>query len=115
MAPFSAILAAVISAANSNPDGFTLDLETFTLATSGVAVALEATQNSHGTDGLARVIDYCIDNNIRYIGGWLDSTSGKFYYDATVVLSDRAKAIELGRLNHHLAIFDMDECQEIRL
>ena len=115
MANFSTILAAVIAAANECPEGFTLDLETFNFASSGVAVALEATQNSHGTEGLCKVIDYCINNNIRYIGGWFDNASSKFYYDATIVVNDRVQAMELGRINHQIAIFDLNALEEIRL
>lgn len=115
MKNFGAIIAAVITAGNNNPDGFTLDIETFQFASTGYAVALAETQNSFDCEGLNKVVNYCIDNNIRYIGGWYNAKNGKFYYDATVVISDRSQAIEMGRMNRQIAIFDLDNLEEIEL
>lgn len=115
MRNFATIIGAVITAANNNPDGFTLDLDTFTFASSGYAVALAETQNSFGHEGLNAVVNYCIKNNVRYIGGWYNAKNGQFYYDATVVLSDRSQAIEVGRMNRQIAIFDLDNLEEIEL
>lgn len=43
--------------AAANPFGFTFNVELNSMQTSGFAVALEATQNSHGTDGLESVLN----------------------------------------------------------
>ena len=115
MRNFATIIGAVITAANNNPDGFTLDLETFKFASTGFAVALADTQNCFDSEGLNKVVNYCINNNIRYIGGWYNSKNGRFYYDATVVLSDRSQAIEVGHMNRQIAIFDIDNLEEIEL
>ena len=71
------------------------------MPSSGYCVALAATQDSHGPEGLARVIDLI--------------ESGLYYYDATVVVDNLADAIELGRLNGQIAIFCLDTMEEIRL
>lgn len=115
MKNFATILNAVITACNQNPDGFTLNIDTFKFESHGYAVAIADTQNSFDAAGLSRVIDFCIENNISCIGGWYNSENGKFYYDATVVVNDRAAAIEIGRINSQIAIFDLDNCEEIKL
>lgn len=103
--------------AAANPAGFTYNVETNQMQTTGYAVALAETQNSFGPDGLAAVIslvtsDRCPDT---CVGGWLDETTGLYYYDATVIVSDRAAALELARINGQLAIFHLDTMEEIRL
>lgn len=87
------------------------------MPSSGYCVALAATQNSHGPEGLARVIDLIESDTTRaeYVGGWLDQESGLYYYDATIVVNDLAEALELGRLNGQIAIFDLNNMEEIRL
>lgn len=87
------------------------------MPSSGYCIALAATQNSHGDEGLARVIDLIESGTTRaeYIGGWLDQESGLYYYDATVVVDNLADALELGRVNGQIAIFDLNNMEEIRL
>lgn len=115
MRNFATILNAVIIAANENPDGFTLNINNCEFAQSGFAIALEDTQNSFDHDGMIKVIDYCLKNNIDYINGWYNSENERFYFDATVIIQDRAKAIEFGRINKQIAIFDLDNLEEIKL
>ena len=87
------------------------------MPSSGYCVALAATQNSHGAEGLARVLDLIQSGTTRaeYVGGWLDHETGLYYYDATIVVPTLADAIELGRLNNQIAIFCLDTMEEIRL
>lgn len=99
-----------------NPDGYTVDARTLQPVTSGYAVAVKATQNSFGTEGLARVIEYVANHkNVNAFGGWYDCESDLYYYDATLIVDDLDKALELGRANDQLAIFDLTNCKEIRL
>lgn len=92
--------------------------------TSGYAVALAVTQDSFGAEGLAKVVDVIAKmqnqgDASRFdglaFGGWYDSKSGRYYYDATVIVKDRTEALELARVNAQLAIFDLDNLEEIRL
>lgn len=108
-------ISAVAAIAAVNPEGFTVNSEYMTPETAGYCVALAETQNSFNNEGLARVYDVINSGRANAVGGWLDSESGLYYYDAVVVLQDREKAIELGRLNNQLAIFDLNNMQEIRL
>lgn len=106
----------VAALAANNPEGFTFDAETLKPVTAGYSVALEATQNSFGRDGLANVIMYAGDHpEVNAIGGWYDRESGRTYYDATVIVDNLKDAIELGRKNHQIAIFDLNNMKEIRL
>lgn len=108
-------ISSVAAIAAVNPEGFTVNSENMTPETAGYCVALAETQNSFNKKGLARVYDVISSGRANAVGGWLDSESGLYYYDAVVVLQDREKAIELGRLNNQLAIFDLNNMEEIRL
>lgn len=110
-------LATLAAFAAANPSGFTIDARTGEIPASGYCVALAQTQDSHGADGLARVLQLIQSGTTAAtcVGGWLDTETGLYYYDATVVLTDRAEAIALGRANKQLAIFHLDTCEEIRL
>lgn len=110
-------LATLAAFAAANPSGFTIDARTGEIPASGYCVALAQTQNSHGLDGLARVVELIQSGTTRAtcVGGWLDTESGLYYYDATVLVQDRAAAEALGRANKQLAIFCLDTCEEIRL
>lgn len=103
--------------AAAHPSGFTVNAFTGEIPTSGYCVALEATQNSHDDEGLARVIGLIESGTTRaeYVGGWLDTDTGLYYYDATVVVPTLAEALELGRVNGQIAIFHLDAMEEIRL
>lgn len=49
----------------------------------------------------------------RYVGGWRDS--GRLYLDSPTILLDREAAIALGRERGERAIYDIENCEEIRL
>lgn len=107
-------LATLAIVAAQNPEGFTFNLHTMNYQKSGYAVACKETQNSFGREGLAKVLAYCINNDVECVGGWYDSESGNYYFDATRIVKDREEAILLGRANDQLAIFDLDSLEEIR-
>ena len=103
--------------AAANPFGFTFNVESNQMQTSGFAVALACTQNSHGVEGLENVISVVTSgtSGTTCVGGWLDQETGLYYYDATVIIEDRASAIAFGRLQNQIAIFDLNNLEEIRL
>ena len=117
------VLSSVAAIAAINPDGFTVNAATLQPVTSGYAVALKRTQNSFGAEGLAKVANVIeelqasgnLNGRILAFGGWYDSESGLYYYDATVIYQDREKAIEAGRANEQMAIFDLSNLEVIRL
>lgn len=117
------IISSVAAIAALNPEGFTVNAATLQPVTTGFAVALKRTQNSFGSEGLAKVANVIeelqnsgnLNGRTLAFGGWYDSESGLYYYDATVIFQDREKAIEAGRANEQIAIFDLANLEEIRL
>ena len=98
------------------PEGFTVDAKTFAPITAGYAVAVADTQNSFGNYGAAKVAAYISKHSeVNAIGGWYNSENGQYYYDATIVVDDLQEAIRLGKANKQIAIFDLNNMQEIRL
>ena len=95
--------------AKANPDGYTVDASTLQPITTGYAVSVAATQSCFNDEGLYKVIDYVMAHSeINAYGGWLDSSTGAYYYDATMVIADRDDAITYGRNNGQKAIFDLN-------
>lgn len=118
------IISALASIAVQNPEGYTVNAATLQPITSGYSVGLAVTQDSFGADGLAKVVDVIAKMQNQgeafyfeglAFGGWYDSKSGRYYYDASVIVKDRAEALELARVNGQLAIYDLDNLEEIRL
>lgn len=117
------IISSVAAIAALNPEGFTVNAATLQPVTTGYAVALKKTQNSFGNEGLAKVANIIeelqalgnLDGRTLAFGGWCDSESGLYYFDATVIFENRAEAIEAGRANEQIAIFDLANLEEIRL
>lgn len=102
--------------ATMNPDGFTVNKNTFEPITSGYSVAVSETQNSFGNYGAAKVVSYANKHEeITALGGWYNSKNNKFYYDAVIIVNDLETAIRLGRENKQIAIFNLSTFEEIRL
>lgn len=108
---------ALMSIANENAAGFTVNAETLQPVKKGYAVALAETQNSFNGYGLLNVISFVQKNagRVNAFGGWLDENTGRYYWDATVICEDLQTALDLGRRNNQIAIFDLENLQEIRL
>lgn len=110
------LFAALTAIAALNPEGFTVDANTLQPVTAGYCVACKETQNSFGPAGLEKVIDFVTSTaGVNAYGGWYDNESGFFYWDGTIVLQDKNEAIRLGRANGQIAIFDLNNLEEIRL
>lgn len=102
------ILLALATIATNNKEGFTVNAATLQPVTTGYAVAVAATQNSFGLEGLANVVKYVDEHpEINAFGGWYNSQNRMYYFDATVIIEDLKIAIELGRANKQIAIFDL--------
>ena len=99
-----------------NPDGFTINKETFEPITAGFSVAVAETQNSFNNEGAARVVAYAAKHKeINALGGWLNTENGKYYFDAVIVCENLQDALELAKANNQIAIFDLNTLTEIRL
>lgn len=112
----TSVLIAIASIAINNKDGFTVNAATLQPVKSGYAVAVADTQNSFGLEGLANVVKYVSEHpEINAFGGWYNSENNKFYFDATLIIKDLKTAIEIGRANKQLAIFDLTNGLPIEL
>ena len=109
-------IAALAAIAAANPEGFTVDAKTLQPVTSGYAVAVKATQNSFGAEGLASVIEYAENNkDITAVGGWLDSETGAYYYDAVVIVKTEYEARAIAEREKQKAFYYLREMEEYRL
>ena len=111
------LLFSMLSAvAANNKEGYTVDTATLQPITKGYAVAVAATQNNFGPEGLSRVIEYArTHKDVNAFGGWYNEENGLYYYDAVVITDSLADALELGKSNAQIAIFDLKNMKEIRL
>lgn len=107
------LFAALTTIAATNADGYTVNAKTLQPITNGYAVAVAATQNSFGPEGLAKVIKYVQDHSeVDAFGGWYNSEDEQYYYDATIIVPTKSEAIELAKVNKQLAFFCLDTLTE---
>lgn len=98
----------------TNPDGFTLDIQTFKPVTKGFAVSYKETQNSFEKEGLKKAISHALKHN-NIVGGWLNSENGYYYFDSVKVFEESKldEAIEFAKENEQMAIYDLTNQKEI--
>lgn len=100
----------------NNPEGFTLNLETFKSVKFGICVAYLDTQDSHDKESLEKVINHSLEHQ-KIIGGWLNVENEKFYFDSIRIFknSELDKAIEFAKRQKQIAIFDLTNLKEIKI
>ncbi|GAB6011481.1 hypothetical protein [Viscerimonas tarda] len=54
-------------------------------------------------------------NNDNIVGGWRNKDNKQFYFDSSKVFDKKDDAIEFGRKQKQIAIFDLYSFREIRL
>lgn len=107
------ILEALATIAAANPAGFTVNAQTLHPVTSGYVVAVKGTQNSFGTSGLRRVVEYqSTHKEVTAFGGWLATKSGLYYYDACIIVRTIGEAMTLAKENEQIAFFCLDNGKE---
>jgi hypothetical protein len=105
---------AIKEIARKNPEGFTVSLPTLKAVTEGIAVSYLETQNSFNDQGLENVLSHALSNS-KVVGGWLNIENGKYYYDSCRIFTNRNEAIEFGKANKQIAIFDITNLELIKL
>lgn len=109
-------IATLAAIAAANPEGFTVSASTLASVKKGFAVAVLATQNSFGAEGLARVVEYAAHNSdVTAIGGWLDTETNMYYYDAVMIVESIEEARTLAARENQIAFFDLDKKIEHRI
>jgi fructokinase len=117
---YNSIVKFIYNHAKQNPDGFTVSivLEANEIALyktiKGKVAAYLATQNSFGNSGLRTCLTHALKNSLT-IGGWLDEEDNQFYFDSVKIFETVEAAIVFGKEQEQIAIFDLDELNEIRL
>ncbi len=100
----------------THPDGFTIHIPDLTEPTSGIAVSYAATQDSHSKSSLPMVISHAQEHD-GYVGGWLDTDSGLYYFDSTRLFpeDERDEAIAFGKENGQMAAYVISTGESIDL
>ena len=103
----------ILSYGESHPDGFTLDIRTFSEADNGISVACQLRRDRQS---LEDVISHAYRNG-GYVGGWWDSVNGRYVYDSVRLFPEDQldEAMEFGRRNRQDAIYIISSGTEIRL
>lgn len=105
---------AIKSIAKANPNGFTVELPTLKKVNQGIVVAYLETQNCFDDEGLEKVLKHAEENG-KVVGGWLNEEDNKYYFDSCKVFTDKNEAIEFGKQNEQIAIFDITNLELIKL
>ena len=103
--------------AGDHEEGFTYDMATMSYRDSGYAVAYHDTQDSFGVLGLVKAVAHAYNNGNEVVGGWYNKENEQFYFDSIRIFpsTDLQGAIEFGRHQKQIAIFNLDTMEEIRL
>ena len=94
------LFAALVAIATANAEGFTVDAQTLQPVSKGYAVAVAETQNN---------------KTARAFGGWLDSETGLYYWDAVQIYKTKKAAARAAKRNKQIAFFDLARLVEIRV
>lgn len=102
----TAISDAVWSFSQENPDGFTLDIRSMSVPKEGIAVSYAATQGSHSREKLDFVVRHALQHD-GYVGGWLNTENGLYYFDSTRLFPEDklADALKFGKDNGQTSAF----------
>lgn len=106
---------AIEKIAQENPEGFTINKKTLQPISRGYAVAISETQDSFGSEGLDKVMEFAKPSFVDAYGGWLNEKNGEYYYDAVMIIEDLRTALFLGFRNKQIAIFDLEKGKQIKL
>ena len=108
------IIDRVLEYSKNNPNGFTLNIETFKPIKFGICVAFLETQNCFGTAGLELAISHALKHQ-KIIGGWLNEENKLYYFDSVKVFKQLKPAIEFAKQNKQIAIFDLTNFIQIEI
>ncbi|MDR1553344.1 MAG: hypothetical protein LBS69_07780 [Prevotellaceae bacterium] len=105
---------AIKQIAKENPDGFTVKIPSLEWVIDGYIAAYLETQNCFGDEGLLRVLEHASKHD-KIVGGWKNKDNKQFYFDSDKQFPGKEDAIEFGRKQKQIAIFDLQTFREIRL
>ena len=108
------LISKVLDYAKINKSGFTLNIKTLEPIKSRYVASYKETQDSFSANDLQSVIAHALTHN-NIVGGWYNNKDKRYYFDSNKIFDDLDEAIQFGLDNSQLAIFDIDNTNEIRL
>ena len=98
-----------------HPDGFTINISTWTEPTEGIAVAYEGESYTERS-ALEGVISHSRSHG-GHVGGWRGPDGRQYYFESVRLFPEDSltAAINFGKANHQDAIYKLSTGQEIRL
>jgi len=103
----------------THPDGFTVDVRTMDVPSSGIAVCYAPDKDflgEHGRNCLEPIVLHALQNG-GYIGGWLNEKDGLYYFGSTRLFPEDSlsKAKQFGIDNNQKSIYILSTGTEIWL
>lgn len=104
----SAIVDSVWEYSLDNPDGFTVAIPSLETPTTGLAVGYYLGSENVGKESLVGVVTHSLSND-KYVGGWLDTADGEYYFDSICIFEDGAHdaAYQFALDNQQRAYYDL--------
>jgi hypothetical protein len=114
----------LVAKAEQNPMGFTMDAQGNDVSGAYYVIGTLETKNSHNLDGamhclevMAKLMEEKPNVNLAF-GGWMDA-DGMFHFDVVYLVHKEdvteGGAMSIGYANEQIAIFDLENYQEINL
>ena len=99
----------------THPDGFTINISTWTEPTEGIAVAYEGESYTERS-ALEGVISHSRSHG-GHVGGWRDPDGRQYYFESVRLFPEDSlsAAINFGKANHQDAVYRLSTGQEIYL
>lgn len=104
----------ILRLAKAEPGGFTVRLPELERVKQGIVSAYKETQDCFGRSGLEKAVEHSLKHD-KVLGGWFNSENGKFYFDSCKIFEDENEAIQFGKENEQIAIFDLTNLRVIEL
>ena len=101
--------------ARDNKDGFTVNTINFQPVTSGFSASYIQTRDSFQRKGLEHVLNFAQSIDCQIVGGWYESKTNKYHYDANKIFALFDDAISFAIDNEQIAIFDLTNFLEINM
>lgn len=91
-----------------NPDGFTVEIPAIEVVTNGFSVGYYIGEEHIGKESLTDVVTHALENG-KVVGGWLDSSSGVYYFDSVAIFDDsqQDEAHQFAIDNNQVAYYDL--------
>lgn len=106
------IVEKLLKTAIQNPDGFTVNIESWDFINFGFVASYKETQDSFERHQIENVVRHSLTHD-KIVGGWLNSENKMYYFDSSKVFYSLDKAKEFAIENEQIAIFDLTNLKEI--